>query len=285
MGQFVVHIHSSAPSVVEGIGLMYGDFPLAFDQPFADFHVAVTPPAGVRRWIRPQILFSHDGYVPFKPLPIQHGYALLEWGLNWCVSRNAFQYLSIHAGVIERGGRAAILPAPPGSGKSTLCAALVQRHWRLLSDELALVTRHNGALVPIARPVNLKNQSIDIIRDFEPSAVVGEPAFDTSKGTVAHMRPPSDSVARINEIAWPAWVIFPKYVPGSSAQMKRMPKGEAFMQLAASAFNYGQLGQEGFRVLTEVINRCDCYSFTYSRLDEAVETFRTLEPPPSKICE
>jgi predicted ATPase len=29
-----------------------------------------------------------------------------------------------------------ILPAPPGSGKSTLCAALVTRGWRLLSDEL-----------------------------------------------------------------------------------------------------------------------------------------------------
>jgi predicted ATPase len=33
--------------------------------------------------------------------------------------------------VVERDGHALILPAMPGSGKSTLTAALVQRGWRL----------------------------------------------------------------------------------------------------------------------------------------------------------
>jgi hypothetical protein len=41
--------------------------------------------------------------------------------------------------VLERGGRALLLPAPSGSGKSTLCAGLAFNGWRLLSDELALL--------------------------------------------------------------------------------------------------------------------------------------------------
>jgi HprK-related kinase A len=279
MGEFAIELCTSLPGVADGISLMYGSFPLSEEEGFADFHVTVASPPGLRRWFRPQVLFSHDGHIPFKPLPVQHGYALLEWGLNWCLSSHCHQYLTIHAGAIEMNGHAAILPAPPGSGKSTLCAALVQRGWRLLSDELALVSRRNGLLMPIARPVNLKNQSIDIIRSFESTAVIGEPAWETSKGTVAHMRAPEESVRRVDEAAAPAWVIFPRYEAGSTPRLTSMPKGEAFMQLADSAFNYSALGEEGFRVLADTIDRCDCFNFTYSRLDDAVETFSSLEPP------
>jgi HprK-related kinase A len=283
MGDLTVHLRTPLPGVAEGVALMYGGCPLATEEEFADFHVVVASPPGLRRWFRPQVLFSHDGHIPFKPLPIEHGYALLEWGLNWCISSHCHQYLTIHAGVIEKGGYAAILPAPPGSGKSTLCAALVQRNWRLLSDELALVSRRDGLLIPIARPVNLKNQSIDVIRAFEPSAVIGKPARETSKGTVAHMRAPADSIARVSEPAPPAWIIFPKYEPGSPAHLSPMSQGEAFMQLAESAFNYSALGEEGFRVLTNVIDQCNCYSFAYSNLDEAVAIFASLEPPPQQF--
>ena len=258
---------------------MYGGFPLATEERFADFHVTVTSPPGLRRWVRPQVQFAHDGYIPFKPLPVDHAYALLEWGLNWCISSHCHQYLTIHAGAIERHGYAAILPAPPGSGKSTLTAALVHRGWRLLSDELALVSRRDGLLAPVARPVNLKNESIDIIRAFEPAAFIGTPAKETSKGTVAHMRAPEDSVRRVNKPAAPAWVILPKYEAGSSPRLTPMPKGDAFMQLAESAFNYSALGEEGFRVLANVIDQCGCYRFTYSNLDEAVAIFASLEPP------
>ncbi len=278
MGRLVAHIRSPLPNVGEGVRLMYGGFPLADEAQFADFHIRVGPPAGLRRWVRPQVLFSHDGYVPFKPLPAAHGYALLEWGLNWCISSHCPQFLTLHAGVIEKDGQAAILPAPPGSGKSTLCAALVQRGWRLLSDELALISRTDGLLVPIARPVNLKNRSIDIIRAFEPSAVIGEPAYDTSKGTVAHMRAPAESVSRIDEPARPAWVVFPRYESDHPTHLDPIPRGEAFMQLVESAFNYSALGAEGFRVLSDVVGQCDCYQFTYSSLDEAVETFASLRP-------
>lgn len=281
VGEFTVHLRSPLGSVAKGVSLMYADFPLTtdVDEGFSDFHVTVASPLGLRHWIRPQVIFSLDGFSPYKPLPVDHAYALLEWGLNWCISSHCHQYLTIHAGVIEKNGFAAILPAPPGSGKSTLTAALVHRGWRLLSDELALISRRTGQLMPIARPVNLKNQSIDIIRAFEPSAVIGEAAKETTKGTVAHMRAPAESVARANEAARPAWVIFPRYEAGTTARLSPLPKGEAFMELADSAFNYSALGEEGFRVLANTIDLCDCYRFTYSRLDDAVDVFSRLEPP------
>ncbi|TXL12561.1 hypothetical protein BMR05_15020 [Methylococcaceae bacterium HT4] len=83
--------------------------------------------------------------------------------MNWCISSQLNTYLIIHAAVIEKSGYAVIMPAPPGSGKSTLTASLIQEGWRLLSDELTIIDVQNACVVPFPRPVSLKNESIDII--------------------------------------------------------------------------------------------------------------------------
>ena len=195
-GSFTTHLKTTIPSVAEGIGLLYADYPLVEQDGFADFHISLTRPRNLRRWFKPQVLFLFDGNTIFKPLPLDQAFPMLEWGLNWCVSNHVNHCLIIHAAVLEKGGYAAIMPAPPGSGKSTLCAALVNRGWRLLSDELALVRVGDGKLIPLPRPVSLKNESIEIIRRYEPNAIFSRKVADTIKGTVAHMKASTDSIAR-----------------------------------------------------------------------------------------
>ena len=278
-GSFITHLQTSIPSVVAGIGLLYSDYPLAEQGDFADFHVSLAPPRNLRRWFKSQVLFLSDGSSPFKPLPHDQAFPMLEWGLNWCVSSHANRYLIIHAAVIEKGGYAAIMPAPPGSGKSTLCAALVNRGWRLLSDELALVRVSDGKIIPLPRPVSLKNQSIDIIQRYEPSSIFSPKVSDTVKGTVAHMKPPADSIVRAAETAQAAWVIFPKYLAEATARLEVLPQSRAFMRVADNAFNYSLLGTKGFETLAGLIDASLCYDFTYSILDDAIETFDALMPP------
>jgi len=282
-GSFVTHIQTSIPSVAEGIGLLYADYPLAVETGFADFHVSLAPPRNLRRWFKPQVLFLFDGDSTFKPLPYSQAFPMLEWGLNWCVSGQANRYLIIHAAVVEKGGYAAILPAPPGSGKSTLCAALVNRGWRLLSDELTLIRISDGKIVPLPRPVSLKNQSIDIIQRYEPSAVISRKISDTIKGTVAHMKAPTDSVARAAETVQAAWIIFPKYQAGADAHLEALSQSRAFMRIADNAFNYSLLGTQGFETMAGLIDVSLCYDFTYSVLDEAIDTFNALKPPASSM--
>lgn len=275
-GPFCVRLASPVPAVIEGVRLLYGEHPLVAGDVFCDFHVRVFRPRGLRRWWRPQVQFAFDDFVPFKPLPLDHALPMLEWGLNWSVANHAHWYLILHAAVIERGGRAAILPAPPGSGKSTLCAALIQRGWRLLSDELTLIDPQTGRVHPLARPVSLKNTSVDIIRAWAPEAVFGPPAHDTLKGTVAHLKPPADSVARMDEPADPAWVIFPRYVPGAPARLAPHARGHALLEFARNAFNYSVLGARGYDALAALIGRCHCFDFEYSRLDDALAVFTEL---------
>jgi len=57
-----------------------------------------------------------------------------------------------------------------------------------------------------------------------------------------------------------------------------------FMRVADHAFNYSLLGVTGFEAMKRLVEGCDCYNFTYSRLDDAIETFAALEgkSPKSK---
>jgi HprK-related kinase A len=277
-GAFTACIHSAIPAVADGIGLLYGDYPLADSADFADFHFSLQPSGGLRRWARRQVLFDNDGIAPFKPLPIAQAFPMFEWGLNSCVSSRANGYLIVHAAVVEKDGHAAILPAPSGSGKSTLCAALVSRGWRLLSDELALLRLDSGELAPLPRPVSLKNASIGIMRAYAPQAVFSPAVHDTLKGSVAHMKAPADSVARALAPPRPAWIIFPQYQAGAEATLAPVAPAATFMRLADNAFNYHLLGYQGFEALGTLVDAAPGFAFTYSSLDEAVALFSRLAP-------
>jgi HprK-related kinase A len=274
-GPFVTQIHSPMLQVAEELHRLYAAFSLDSGD-FRDFHVRIGPPTGLRRWLRPQINFWYDGYSPFKPLPANHAFALLEWGLNWCVAGHAHHYLMLHAAVLEKNGRAVVLPGDPGAGKSTLTAALMLSGWRLLSDEITLIDRDDGQLVGLARPVSLKNASIDVIQRAFPDAVIGAPAYDTHKGTVAHVRPSADSVARVGEKARPAWVIFPRWKAGAEARLSPHSRADAMLHTASHAFNYSLLGGLGFELNAALMDACACYDFEYSNLDDALCVFAEL---------
>ncbi len=275
-GPLLTRIQSPLPAVVQGVGLHYSHHTIADELDFCDFHVRVAAPRSLRRWFAPQVHFHVDGNPPFLPLPLEQAFPMLEWGLNWCVSSHCHQYLIIHAAVVEHSGRALLLPAPPGAGKSTLCAGLISRGWRLLSDELALIDPGTGNLVPLPRPVSLKNRSIDVIRDFAQDAAFSAIVRDTTKGSVAHMRPPAKHVVRSKEEARPGWIVIPRYRPEARASLTPLPKARAFMQLADNAFNYALHGRTGFDLLARIVDACSCYEFTYSSLDEAILVFHGL---------
>jgi HprK-related kinase A len=275
-GPFNYRLQSRLTSIAEGLSLLYANYPLAEAADFADFSLKLEPGAGVHRWWRPQVRFSSDGFYPFEPLPITHAYPQMEWAMNWCVSTQAHQYLMLHAAVVERGGFAAILPAPPGSGKSTLCAALIHRGWRLLSDELALIKLIDGAIYPAARPVSLKNESMAIIQSFAPQAVFNQVTHNTSKGSVTHMRVPDEQVDRMQQTAAPRWVVFPKYVAHAAAELTPLSRGQSMLELGANAFNYTLLGLTGFNALADMVERSTCFRLHYSRLDDAINLFEHL---------
>jgi hypothetical protein len=275
-GPFVTHLVTANTRVREGIDLLYDpSWVMASPPPFCDFHVTLETRM-LRRWLRPKVTFLFEGTPVFTPSPLEHALPLFEWGLNWVIAVNVYQYLLVHAAVVERGGRALVLPGQPGSGKSTLCTGLVCRGWRLLSDELALIIPDRAEFVPLARPISLKNESIDIIHGFAPDLVMSRAAERTIKGTIVLAKPPRESIRRADETARPGWIVFPNYEAGAASDLKVRPKAECFLELAANALNYHVLGEQGFDCLAEVVSASQCFEFTYSDLDQGVRLLTDL---------
>lgn len=276
IGPFSFRVVSAIECVAEGIRTLYSDYPVLDESHFVDYTVNIDGGSGWRRFARKQAIFRFDGGQPFVPLPEDHAFPLLEWSMNWCIATYAHHFLLLHSAVIEREGCAVILPAPPGSGKSTLCAGLVNRGWRLLSDELALVSLIDASITPLCRPISLKNQSIDLMHRYVPGATFSRVVHDTSKGSVSLMKVPRAHLQSIRETASPRWVIFPKYVAGSAPSLVERSKANSMLELGRNSFNYMVLGRIGFEVLSKVIDASDCYDFHYSQLDDAVKVFDDL---------
>lgn len=273
---FVFRVRSQNKSLAKALNTAYADFEVLDPASFIDFDLAVIPVGGLRRWMHPLVKLEFDGDTPFAPLPEAQAFPLLEWAMNWCVTTSAHQFLMCHSAVLARQNLAIILPAPPGAGKSTLCAAMMLSGWRLLSDELALIDPQSGQLVPFVRPISLKNASIRVISGRFPGAVLTDSVADTIKGTVAHLKPTCPSVQSAEERAAARWLVFPRFKADTAFELQAVGKAEAVVELARNAFNLPVLGAKGFDALVAVVENCACYEMQYGDLGEAIQRLDDL---------
>jgi HprK-related kinase A len=279
LGLVTAHLRSDSADLAAAMSRVYARAqPLPASGAFADVHVRIERAAGWRRWIRPQVVLRCDSHEPFEPFPADHALPLLEWGLNWLIARRMNDVLLLHAGVLERDGLALVMPAVPGSGKSTLSAALSLRGWRLLSDEFGALDTASLQFRAVLKPVALKNESIEVIRRFEPAAPLG-PAFEkTRKGTVAHLAPDAASALARHQPAAPGAVVFPRWVKDSPTLWKPVHPRVVFSTLAFNAFNYEVLGADAFLATVEMVRRCPAWQLIYSDLDQALATLDQAWP-------
>jgi HprK-related kinase A len=224
--------------------------------------------------LRAHVVIRQAGGFELPPFPVNQVIAYLEWSLNRCVFSRFFPNLLLHGGVLERDGDALIIVGESGAGKSTLSAALCLNGWRLLSDELTIISATDGSLTGLARPVALKNAAIDLIKSLSEDAHIGPISRDTPKGDVAHMRPPVSSVSNVGQPAKPACFVFVQFENGAPIRVQQVPKARAFMSVAQNAaLNYGSLGASGFITLSRAIDSAVCFDFRYGDIHEAIDFF------------
>lgn len=270
IGPFNLHLRVPIKRLHAPLQTLYRDYFLLDSECVHSCHAVLRDVWHFSRQPGRRIRFTVDGMAAHEDMPTGHGLPTLEWGINLAIAMRFHCFVMLHAAAVERNGRVLLLPAWPGHGKTTLCAALVHRGWRLFSDELGLVRPGGTELTPVPRPMPLKNHSIAVMKSFAPEAVFGPIIPETRKGTLCHVKPPAESVYRDTETAPAGWIVFPRWVSGAPLSLGPVSKVEGMMRLVTNAFNYELLGEQAFNTVRGLVDSSGCYRLVYSDLESAV---------------
>lgn len=214
----------------------------------------------------------------FRMAEQAHLPAIFEWAFNWSIASFQHYYLAFHAAVVQKGDLTLILPAEPGSGKSTLSALLMLQGWRLLSDESCLLDLRTGMVVPSVRPVSLKNQSLSVIRQRYPDAPLRLKIDNTIKGTVGYLLPSEVSWQGYDLPCYASHIIFPRYNSTLTRTVfEAIAIEQGILGLIQNSFNYSVLGIEGFVALSRLVRGVKLMQLQYADTDEMLVLLEQLK--------
>ncbi|MGD9812203.1 MAG: HprK-related kinase A [Sphingobium sp.] len=252
IGPATFRLGSAWREPVDALSMLYRSYPYGQDA-IADFTVRLEPAGALRRWWRPSIRIAGDYMLPdAAPMALRHAVLAAEMGMNLQMALGWRRHLLIHAGSVEKDGRALLMTGESGSGKSTLAAMLGERGWRFMGDEFALVDFESGCVHPFPRLISLKNAAVDVMRSMISDPMRFGPALvGTPKGDITHLIPPGEAVARMAESAEPKLLLFPRF--GFAAETRPVRQAEAFMRLTQASTNYVALGEAGFHALHRLV--------------------------------
>jgi HprK-related kinase A len=253
---------------------MYAGYPAPRDG-IADFTVRLEPERPWRRLIRPSVAIHGDFTLPDAvPMALAHGFLAAEMGMNLQMALGQRRYLLLHASCVEKDGRALLMTGESGAGKSTLAALLGERGWRLMGDEFALVDPVSGLIHAFPRAISLKNAAIAVIERDTDAARFGPVLAGTPKGTLRHLRPRDEAIARMDEPAAPALLLFPRY--GFASAIRPVGAAEVFVRLTQASTNYVALGEAGFAALTRLVAGTPACAIDYPDTEGAIALVEDL---------
>jgi HprK-related kinase A len=242
---------------------------------FAEYTARIEPVKPWRRWLRPSVAISGDYMIPEAlPMALGHGLLALEMAMNLQMALGHRRHLLIHAASVERDGKALVMTGASGSGKSTLAALLGERGWRLMGDEFALIDLDDGTIHPFPRAVSLKNQSIAVMERIVPEERFGRLLLNTPKGSIRHMRPRMDAVAKMRVAAAPAMLLFPRF--GAATDIRPVGPAEVFVRLTQASTNYVALGEPAFDALSRFALTVPAKAIDYPDTEAALERVERL---------
>jgi HprK-related kinase A len=267
IGPVSFRIGSAWRQPLDALRTLYADYPAANE--ICDFTVRLQPEKPWRSWLRPSVAIEGDYVLPdAAPLPLAMGLLAAEMGMNLQMALGQKNYLLLHAATVEKEGRALILTGESGAGKSTLAALLGERGWRLMGDEFALLDPHDGLLRPFPRAVSLKNGAIAVMEAEAPPERFGPRLDGTPKGSIRHLKPRSEAIARMAEPAKPALILFPRF--GSAAAVRPVGGAEVFVRLTQASTNYVALGSRGFDTLSSLVGGHPAAAIDYPDTETAL---------------
>jgi hypothetical protein len=191
-------------------------------------------------------------------------------GAFWSAAINAhnFQFY-IHAGTVGTDGACVLLPAAPGSGKSSLTAALTHRGLRYFSDEVALIEPGTFMVNPMPLAFCAKSTGWDLLARYYPE-ILSVPTHIRSDGKVVrYVAPPADRIQKVPAAV--SHIVFPRYDKESKTELQPIAPSEALGRLTTECLAKKRLDRNNVGQLIRWISGIHCYALPFSSLEDAAE--------------
>ncbi|NOX57654.1 MAG: HprK-related kinase A [Planctomycetes bacterium] len=272
IGVVNARIESSVSGLAEEYSALYSGYPTLHD----NSHVCVRVERGRSRYtMGRRFIVSSNGERMFSVKRIEELLPHVEWALNWEVVRRLDTYLQLHAGVMERNGAGIVFPAAPGSGKTTLCAGLLSRGWRFLSDEFALIDT-DGMVQPYPKALCIKEGSFTVMEHLGLPMISPRRYRKGQKGRVAYVNPLAMGVDAIGKACRLRHVVFPMFENGAKPALSSMSRGETGFALSRLSFNLRQKGARGMDILTRTLRGATCHRLVSGNIDATCDLLEEL---------
>lgn len=277
LGPFSARIKGCEPSLIDFLYDTYRDVPVGTSlSDVTDIAINIRPPSVFRKYVRRQVIPDPGFQVPAVPLPSQMSPLAFEMGVNLVVALKCCRLVTFHAGVVANDKGAILVSAGSGGGKSTLVSALMLEGYRLFSDEFALLGMEKPLLSSYPRPVSLKNESIDIVRELTGDEWISPVLSGTPKGKIAYRRARQDDIANVDGDAKTKLILFPSFNTSGEHYASRISSSEAMMRLIPSSTNYHLLGEAAYLSLSKMVEGAEAYEISYGSTEESLTIVRDL---------
>jgi hypothetical protein len=191
--------------------------------------------------------------------------ALVLWA-----ARHSRRFRVVHAGAVALDGAGVLLPAPSHHGKSTLTAALVQREFGFLSDEIGALDVQTMKLHPFGRELLLRTHSLPALglpSDLGRAWNGGNARLVTAR-ELGGVRAAGPAELRL--------VVFLHYQAGAALAAKPLDARTALRWLFRLMPDQPHLGRPGFEAGVRLVQERTCWRLRYSELEPAVAALRDL---------
>jgi hypothetical protein len=198
--------------------------------------------------------------------------AHLIWQLNSQVIRRSGDFLLIHAGsVCSPDGDGVLLPAQPGSGKTTLATGLVQAGFSYLSDEAGAIDPVTRMLHPYQKALTLKRGHALVFPDLCPNGDGSSWLNDIWPVAPENIRP--DSVGGPCRVRF---IIAPTYRAGAETELTPVTRAEGAMLLLSNGFNVPVYGSRALLLAADVAREAHSYRLVTGDLQSAIAAITKL---------
>jgi len=200
-----------------------------------------------------------DGFGFCEPM------VLVQNALLQTVAMMASDRLLVHAGAVELGGRAAVLAAQPRMGKTTMALRLATMGCRLLSDEVACLSRHGRRVDPFPRAVNVRERALGMLGLPRDGTYV--PTGAGAEGEEFAIDAEQLPGVRFSEGCEAGYLIFLRGF-GDAPCLEPLSKGRALFHLADFCIGPAPEPSSFLFELAPLVEETACYTLVIGGLDE-----------------